>query len=55
MTQLKQLGLTVEQSYTTANTRKGLWRTAHSKTFIYTLTNEKVALRQLVLKNKFII
>lgn len=42
VTQLKQLGLTAEQAYTAANTRKGTWRTAHSKTLAYTLTNEKL-------------
>ena len=39
---LKRLGLTAEQAYTSANTRKGAWRTAHSKTLTYTLTNEKL-------------
>lgn len=39
---LKRLGLSANDAYTAANTRKGYWRTAHSKTLKYTLTNEKL-------------
>ncbi|MCT3305985.1 reverse transcriptase [Lactiplantibacillus pentosus] len=34
-------GMTREQVKTFANTRKGYWRTADSKTLTYTCTNEK--------------
>ncbi|BDZ32024.1 hypothetical protein MH1LPH_24900 [Lactiplantibacillus brownii] len=44
--QLMKMGMTVEQAKTNANTnantRKGYWRTAHSKTMKYTYTNEKL-------------
>ncbi len=40
--QLMKLGMTKEQAKTNANTRKGYWRTAHSKTMTYTFTNEKL-------------
>lgn len=40
--QLMKLGMTKEQARTNANTRKGYWRTAHSKTMKYTYTNEKL-------------
>lgn len=43
VTNLKRLGLSQNDAYTNANTRKGPWRTAHSKTLKYTLTNEKLA------------
>lgn len=39
---LMKLGMTRGQARTFANTRKGYWRTAHSKTLLYTLTNEKL-------------
>lgn len=39
---LKRLGLSRNEAYTMANTRKGYWRTAHSKTLNYTLTNKKL-------------
>jgi hypothetical protein len=38
---LKRLGLSASDAYKAANTRKGYWRTAHSKKLLYTLTNEK--------------
>ncbi|MFC6164796.1 group II intron reverse transcriptase/maturase [Lactiplantibacillus dongliensis] len=47
--QLVKMGMTPEQAKTNANTRKGYWRTAHSKTMKYTYTNEK--LEQLGLIN----
>ncbi|MFC6202969.1 group II intron reverse transcriptase/maturase [Lactiplantibacillus nangangensis] len=40
--QLMKMGMTAEQAKTNANTRKGYWRTAHSKTMCYTYTNEKL-------------
>jgi len=40
--QLMKMGMTREQAKTNANTRKGYWRTAHSKTMCYTYTNEKL-------------
>ncbi|MFC6163716.1 group II intron reverse transcriptase/maturase [Lactiplantibacillus dongliensis] len=39
---LKRLGLSHNDAYTFANTRKGAWRTAHSATLTYTLTNRKL-------------
>jgi len=39
---LMKLGMTRNQARTFANTHKGYWRTAHSKTLLYTLTNEKL-------------
>ncbi len=39
---LKRLGLSHNDAYTFANTRKGPWRTAHSATLTYTLTNRKL-------------
>ncbi|WP_010632961.1 group II intron reverse transcriptase/maturase [Sporolactobacillus vineae] len=39
---LRKLGMPEAQAFTFANTRKGYWRTAHSKTLCYTLTNEKL-------------
>jgi group II intron reverse transcriptase/maturase len=39
---LRKLGLSETQAHIVANTRKGYWRTAHSKTLCYTLTNEKL-------------
>ncbi|WP_255304693.1 group II intron maturase-specific domain-containing protein [Sporolactobacillus terrae] len=39
---LRKLGMSEAQAFTCANTRKGYWRTAHSKTLCYTLTNEKL-------------
>lgn len=41
-TNLKRLGLSAKDAYVAASTRKGYWRTAHSKTLLYTLTNEKL-------------
>lgn len=43
---LKRLGLTAEQAYMAANTRKGAWRTAHSKTLTYTLTKKGPSISQ---------
>lgn len=40
--ELRRLGMTPEQAKTNANTRKGYWRTAHSKTMTYTYTNKKL-------------
>ncbi|ARO02033.1 group II intron reverse transcriptase/maturase [Lactiplantibacillus plantarum] len=40
--ELIKLGMTPEQAKTNANTRKGYWRTAHSKTLTYTYTNQKL-------------
>lgn len=40
--QLMKLGMTREQAKTNANTHKGYWRTAHSKTLTYTYTNQKL-------------
>lgn len=42
VTNLKRLGLSQNDAYKSANTRKGYWRTAHSETLKYTLTNEKL-------------
>lgn len=42
ITNLKRLGLSGNESYIAANTRKGTWRTAHSKTLYLTLTNKKL-------------
>ncbi|GAB5056314.1 hypothetical protein COSHB9_07010 [Companilactobacillus alimentarius] len=39
---LVKLGMTKNQAWVFANTRKGYWRTAHSKTLLYTLTNRKL-------------
>lgn len=39
---LVKLGMTRNQARAFANTRKGYWRTAHSKTLLYTLTNRKL-------------
>lgn len=39
---LIKLGMSKAQARTFSNTRKGYWRTAHSKTLLYTLTNEKL-------------
>jgi len=39
---LMKLGMTRNQARTFSNTRKGYWRTAHSKTLLYTLTNKKL-------------
>jgi len=47
--ELRRLGLSRKDAYTYANTRKGIWRTAHSKTLAYTLTNQK--LEQMGLMN----
>ena len=49
VTNLKRLGLPYRDAYTFASTRKGYWRTAHSKTLNYSLTNRK--LEQLGLVN----
>lgn len=42
ITNLKKLGLSYRDAYAFANTRKGYWRTAHSKTLNYSLTNRKL-------------
>lgn len=42
ITNLKRLGLSSEVAYAVANTRKGYWRIAHSKTLTYTLTNDRL-------------
>ncbi|MCH5465879.1 group II intron maturase-specific domain-containing protein, partial [Levilactobacillus tujiorum] len=39
---LKRLGLSHNDAYVFANTRKGAWRTAHSITLKYTLTNGRL-------------
>uniref|UniRef100_UPI000F77A955 group II intron reverse transcriptase/maturase n=1 Tax=Companilactobacillus hulinensis TaxID=2486007 RepID=UPI000F77A955 len=39
---LIKLGMARTEARTFANTRKGYWRTAHSKTLLYTLTNQKL-------------
>lgn len=39
---LVKLGMTRHQARIFANTRKGYWRIAHSKTLYYTLTNRKL-------------
>jgi hypothetical protein len=42
VTNLSRLGLSQNDAQLSAYTRKGYWRTAHSKTLLYTLTNEKL-------------
>ena len=42
LTNLRRLGLPYRDAYTFASTRKGYWRTAHSKTLNYSLTNRKL-------------
>ena len=49
ITNLQKLGLSQRDAYVFASTRKGYWRTAHSKTLSYSLTNRK--LEQLGLMN----
>ena len=49
VTNLQKLGLSQRDAYVFASTRKGYWRTAHSKTLSYSLTNRK--LEQLGLMN----
>ncbi|MCC4490086.1 hypothetical protein LMB81_00725, partial [Limosilactobacillus reuteri] len=49
VTNLQKLGLSQHDTYVFASTRKGYWRTAHSKTLSYSLTNRK--LEQLGLMN----
>ncbi len=49
LTNLQKLGLSQRDAYVFASTRKGYWRTAHSKTLSYSLTNRK--LEQLGLMN----
>jgi RNA-directed DNA polymerase len=39
---LQRLGLSYRDAYVIASTRKGYWRTAHSKTLSYSLTNRKL-------------
>lgn len=39
---LMKLGMPKNQAWIFANIRKGYWRTAHSKTLLYTLTNRKL-------------
>ncbi|MFD1672273.1 group II intron maturase-specific domain-containing protein, partial [Agrilactobacillus yilanensis] len=40
--QLVRFGMNKQQARIFANTRKGYWRTAHSKTLLYTITNKKL-------------
>ena len=40
VTNLQKLGLSQRGAYVFASTRKGYWRTAHSKTLSYSLTNK---------------
>ena len=42
VTNLQRLGLSYRDAYVFASTRKGYWRTAHSKTLSYSLTNRKL-------------
>lgn len=42
VTNLQKLGLSYHDAYIFASTRKGCWRTAHSKTLNYSLTNRKL-------------
>ena len=42
VTNLQKLGLSYRDAYVFASTRKGYWRTAHSKTLNYSLTNRKL-------------
>ena len=42
VTNLQKLGLSQRDAYVFASTRKGYWRTAHSKTLNYSLTNRKL-------------
>ena len=42
VTNLQKLGLSYRDAYVFASTRKGYWRTAHSKTLTYTLTNKRL-------------
>src|SRR5699024_4048324 len=49
VTNLQKLGLSQRDAYVFASTRKAYWRTAHSKTSSYSLTNRK--LEQLGLMN----
>lgn len=49
VTNLKKLGMSYHDAYKFASTRKGYWRTAHSKTLTYSLKNRK--LEQLGLIN----
>ena len=42
ITNLQRLGLSYRDAYVFASTRKGYWRTAHSKTLSYSLTNRKL-------------
>ena len=51
ITNLQKLGLSQHDAYVFASTRQGYWRTAHSKTLSYSLTNRK--LEQLGLMNMF--
>lgn len=45
---LRQLGESLAQAHTFANTRKGPWRTAHSKTLLMTITNKRLERRGLI-------
>ena len=42
VTNLQKLGLSYRDAFIFASTRKGYWRTAHSKTLNYSLTNRKL-------------
>jgi group II intron reverse transcriptase/maturase len=45
---LKRLGLNDKRAFRSAFTRKGAWRTAHSQTLQFTLTNERLERRGLI-------
>ena len=45
---LMKLGMTHNQAWQFAETRKGYWRTAHSKTLLYTITNKRLERRGLI-------
>ncbi|WP_125608462.1 group II intron reverse transcriptase/maturase [Lapidilactobacillus bayanensis] len=47
-TNLRRLGMDGEDAHKFASTHKGYWRIAHSKTLLYTLTNEKLEKRGLI-------
>ena len=45
---LVKLGMNHKQAKTYANTRKGYWRNAHSKTLLMTITNKRLTQRGLL-------
>ncbi|APX73219.1 hypothetical protein BTM29_11975 [Companilactobacillus allii] len=49
---LTKLGMTINQVRQFANTHKGYWRTAHSRTLSYTLTNKKLESLELINMSK---